>query len=83
MRHERRDDVLRCDIFVDVPGHTKHPELADLIGALDGAAEDHDRWTLLVHFANVAQHGHAVSLRQPQIEDDEVNLDLVVEDAPE
>ena len=83
MRHQGRDNVLRCDVFVDVASDTKRPELADLIGVLDGAAEHHDRRTLLVDLANVPQHGHTVSLWQSQIEDDEVNLGLVVEDAPE
>ena len=76
MRHQRGHDVLHRHVLVDVAGDAQRPELADLIRVGDGPAEDHDRrrsWSIV---AERAQHGHAVALRQPQIEHDEVDLGL-------
>jgi hypothetical protein len=65
--------VLHRRVLVDVAGHTERRELADFGGVGDRAAEDDDRRLVVAELLEVAHQLHALPLREPQVESDEID----------
>ena len=74
VRRERRQDVLHGAVLVDVAGDAERGELAHFVGARDRAAEDQNRQPPFVELADRADQVDARRVRQPQIEDDQIDL---------
>ena len=74
VRRERRQDVLHRAVLVDVAGDAERGELAHFVGAGDRAAEDQNRQPAVVELADRAHQLDARRVRQPQIEDDQIDL---------
>ena len=74
VRRERRQDVLRRAVLVDVAGDAERRQLPDLFGAADRPAEDEDGQAAAVEFADGAHQLDAGREREPQVEHEEVDL---------
>ena len=81
VRRERRQDVLHGAVLVDVAGDAERRELAHFVGAGDRAAEDQDRQPPVVELADRPDQIDARRVRQPQVEDDEIDLVEIGADA--
>ena len=73
MRRQRRQDVLHRAVLVDVAGDAERRQLAHLFGGRDRAAEDQNRQPAAVELADRPHQLDAAGMRQPQIEDDQVD----------
>src|SRR3954454_4176120 len=72
MRRQRRQDVLNRAVLVDVTGDSERRELAHLVGARDRSTEDQNRQGAVIELANGPHELDAGSMRQPEVEDDEI-----------
>jgi hypothetical protein len=72
VRRERRQDVLHGAVLVDIAGNTERREFAHLVRRGDRAAEDQDGQPSAVKLPDGADEIDAARMRQPQIEDDQV-----------
>src|SRR6185437_8317828 len=73
MRRERGEDVLHRGVLVDVAADVERGKLADLRCACDRSAEDDNRRSLRIDVAQRAYEIHAVAVRQPEINDNEID----------
>ena len=81
VRRERRQNVLRGAVLVDVPGDPEGRKRPDFVGAGDRPAEDQNRQASVVELANRPHQIHARGVRQPQVEHEQVDGDEVRLDA--
>src|SRR6185503_5011295 len=81
VRRQRRQDVLHGAVLVDVAGDAERGQLAHFVGARDRAAEDQHRQAPFVELADRANQVDARRVRQPQVDDDEINLCKIGADA--
>jgi hypothetical protein len=73
VRRQRRQDVLDRTVLVDVADDAQRRQLAHLVGARDRAAEDQHGQPARVDLAQAAHEVQAGGVRQPEIEDDQVD----------
>ena len=83
VRRQRRQDVLHGAVLVDVAGHAERRQLAHFVGVGDGAAEHQDRQLAVIELADRADQLDAAGMRQPQIQDDQVDPLEIAADARE
>ncbi len=77
MRRQRRQNVLRGAVLVEVPGDPEGRQGPDFVGAGDRPAEDQDGQAPGVELANRPHQFHARGVRQAQIEHQQVDGDEV------
>jgi hypothetical protein len=70
----RRQDVLDRAVLVDVTGHAQCRELADFVRAGNGPAENQYRQPPIVQLANRSHQVDTWGVRQPEVEDDQIDL---------
>ena len=73
VRRERRQDVLDGAVLVDVAGDAQRGQVAHLVGGGDRAAEDEDGQPPLIDLADGAHQLDPAGVRQPEIEDDQID----------
>ena len=81
MRRQRRQDVLQRRVLVHVAADIQRGELAHFRGAGNRAAEDDDGRLFQIDIAQCAHEVHTMAMRQPQIDDDEIDRGEVGLDA--
>jgi hypothetical protein len=74
MRRDRRQNVLHRAVFVDVAGDAERRERADLIRVRNRSAEHEDRQTAFVDPPDRPHDLDAACIRQPQIDQNKVDL---------
>ncbi len=66
--------MLDCAVLVHVTGHAQRGQVAHFVGGGNRAAEHEDRQSSLIELADRPDEFHAAGVRQPEVEDDQIDF---------